>query len=93
MSIYLSSKIRLMCSLVTSIFVYACESRTVTAELQSRMQVMQTRYYRKILRMSNEDHITNEEDCSKIQQAIGSHEDLSTIVERHKLQRYGHVSC
>ena len=32
-SISLSSKIRLMCSLVTSIFLYACESWTLTAEL------------------------------------------------------------
>ena len=32
-SISLSSKIRLMCSLVTSIFLYACELWTLTAEL------------------------------------------------------------
>ena len=35
-SISLSSKIRLMHSLVTSIFLYACESWTLTAELQRR---------------------------------------------------------
>ena len=33
-SISFSSKIRLMHSLVTSIFLYSCESWTVTAELQ-----------------------------------------------------------
>ena len=32
-NIFLSSKIRLMRSLVTSIFLYACESWTLTAEL------------------------------------------------------------
>ena len=26
-------------------------------------------------------------------QAIGPHQDLLTIVKRHKLQWYGHVSC
>ena len=36
-SISLSSKIQLMCSLVTSIFLYACESWTLTAELQRRI--------------------------------------------------------
>ena len=36
-SISLSSKIRLMCSLVTPIFLYACESWTLTAELQRRI--------------------------------------------------------
>ena len=38
------------------------------------------------------DHVTNEEVRTKIQQAIGSHENLLTIVKRHKLQWYGHVS-
>ena len=51
------------------------------------------RYYRKILRISHKDHVTNEEVHAKIQQAIGPHEDLLTIVKRHKLQWYGHVSC
>ena len=39
-SIFLSSKIRLMRSLVTFIFLYACESWTITAELQRRIQAM-----------------------------------------------------
>ena len=38
-------------------------------------------------------HITNEEVRAKIQQAIGPHEDLLTIVKRRKLQWFGHVSC
>ena len=42
--ISLSSKIRLMRSLVTSIFLYACESWTLTAELLRRIQVMEMRY-------------------------------------------------
>ena len=79
-----------MGSLVTSIFLYACELWTVTAELQRRIQAMEMRCYRKILRISYKDHVTNEEVCAKIQQAIGPQEDL-TIVKRCKLQRYGHV--
>ena len=38
-SISVSSKIRLMRSLVTSIFLNACKSWTLTAELQRRIQV------------------------------------------------------
>ena len=41
----LSSKIRLMRSFVTSIFLYACESLTLTAELQRRIQAMEMRFY------------------------------------------------
>ena len=82
-----------MCSLVTSIFLYACESWTLTAELQRRIQAMEMRCYRKILHISYKDHVTNEKVCAKIQQAMGPHEDLLTIVKRSKLQWYGHVSC
>ena len=90
-SISLSSKIRQMRSLVTSIFLYVCESWTLTSELQRRIQAMEMRCYRKILHISYKDHVTNEEVRAKIQQATGPHEDL-TIVKRRKLQWYGHVS-
>ena len=90
-SISLSFKIRLMHFLVISIFLYACESWTLTAELPPKIQIMEMRCYHKILRISYKDHVTNKEVCVKIQQAIGPHEDL-TIVRRHKLQWYGHVS-
>ena len=83
-NISLSSKIRLVSSLVTSIFLYACESWTLTAELQRRIQAMEMRCYHKILRISYKDHVTNEEVHAKIQQAIGPHKDL-TIVKRHRL--------
>ena len=54
---------------------------------------MEMRCYRKILRISYKDHVTDEEVRAKVQQAIGPHEDLLTIVKRRKLQWYGHVSC
>ena len=82
-SISLSSKMR---SLVTSIFLYACESWTLTAELQRRIQAMEIRCYHKILLISYKDHVTNEEVRAKIQQAIGPHEDLLTIAKRRKLE-------
>ena len=47
---------------------------------------MEIRCYRKILRISYKDHVTNKEVRVKIQQAIGPHEDLLTIVKRRKLQ-------
>ena len=80
-----------MRSLVTSIFLYVFESWTLTAELQRRMRATEMRCYRKILRISYKDHVTNVKVCATIQQAIGPHEDL-TIVKRRKLQWYGRVS-
>ena len=64
----------------------------LTAELQRRIRAMKMRCYRKILRISYKDQVTNEKVCAKIQQAIGPHEDLLTIVKRRKLKWYGYVS-
>ena len=53
---------------------------------------MEMTRYHKILHISYKDHVTNKEVRAKIQQAIGRHKDLLTIVKRRKLQWYGHVS-
>ena len=53
---------------------------------------MEMRCYRKILRISHKDHVTEKEVHAMIQQAIGRHKDLLTIVKRRKLKWYGHVS-
>ena len=52
---------------------------------------MEMRCYRKILRISHKDHVTNDQVHAKIQQTIEPHEDL-TIVNRRKLQWYGQNS-
>ena len=43
---------RLKPVLITFIFLYGCESWTLTAELQRRIQAMEIRCYRRILRIS-----------------------------------------
>ncbi|KAK2171976.1 hypothetical protein NP493_1007g00000 [Ridgeia piscesae] len=60
-NIALSSKIRLMRSLVMSIFLYACESWTLTADTERRIQAMEMRCLRKFLGITYRDHISNEE--------------------------------
>ena len=62
-----------------------CESLALKAELQ-RIQVMEMRCYRKILRTSYKNHVTSKEVRAKIQQAIGPHENLPTIVMTRKVQ-------
>ena len=78
--------------LSSSIFLYACESWTLTAELQRRIQAMEMRCYRKIQHIWYKDHVTNEEVRAKILQAVGPHAVLLTIVKRCKLQWCGHIS-
>ena len=57
-SISLTSEIGLMRSLATFIFLCACASLTLTAELQRRTQAIEMRCYRKMLRISYKDHVS-----------------------------------
>ena len=91
-NIRLASKIRLMRSLVLSIFLYACESWTLTAELERRIAAMEMRCYRRLLGISYTLHITNKEVRNRITHEIGQHEDLLTTVKSRKLRWYGHVT-
>ena len=68
-NISLGSKVKLMRSL--AIFLYACESWTLTAELEKSTQAFEMRCYRRLLNISYKDHVTNEEIRRKIQTAIG----------------------
>ena len=69
-SISLSSKIRLMRSLVTSFSLYACESWTLTAELQRGIQATEKSFRHEILRISCKDRVTNEEVRAKIMRQL-----------------------
>ena len=81
-----------MRSLVISIFLYACESWTLIAELEKRTHAFEMRCYRRLLNISYKDHVTNEEVRRKIQAAIGEYDGLLTLVKKRKLRRFGHVS-
>ena len=57
-NIAISSKVRLMRSLAMSIFLYACETWTITADIERRIQALEMRCFRKLLGISYRDHIT-----------------------------------
>ena len=75
-NISLASKVKLMRTLILFTFLYACEMRC----------------YRRLLNISYKDHVTNEEVRNRIQNAIGVHDDLLTMVKKRKLRQYGHIS-
>ena len=50
-----------MRSLAMSIVLYACETWTITADIERRIQALEMRCFRKLLGISYRDHITNEE--------------------------------
>ena len=81
-----------MRTLILSTFFYACESWTLTAEIERRIQTLQMRCYRRLLNISYKDHVTNEDVRNRIQNATGVHDDLLTMVKKRKLRWYGHIS-
>ena len=93
-NISLASKVKLMRTLILSTFLYARESWTLTAEIERRIQALEMRCYRRLLKISYKDHVTNEEVCNRIQNAIGLHGDLLNMVKKRKLRwyMYGHIS-
>nr|XP_027217217.1 uncharacterized protein LOC113809734 [Penaeus vannamei] len=70
----------------SSKFLYACESWTLTAEKERKIQAMEMRNYRRFLGISYTDRITNEEVRKRIRCAIGPHDELLKTVKQRKLR-------
>ena len=83
---------KLMRSLVIFIFLYACESWTLIAELEKRTRAFEMRCYRRLLNILYKDNVTNEDVRRKIQAAIGEYDKLLSLVKKRKLRWFGHVS-
>ncbi|GFS00104.1 LOW QUALITY PROTEIN: hypothetical protein ElyMa_004545500 [Elysia marginata] len=59
-SISFKAKHKLFRSLVSSILTYGCETWTLMADTERRIQVFENKCLRKLLRISYKDHVTNE---------------------------------
>ena len=90
-NIFLGSKVKLMRSIVISIFLYACESWTLTVELEKRTQAFVMRCYWRLLDISYKDHVTNEVVCREIKAANGEYNELLNLVKKRKLRWFDHV--
>ena len=64
--IRLKYKLKLMDSLVNSIFLYACETWTLTAELEKRILAFEMKNIRKLLGITYLDRVTNQEIIDRI---------------------------
>ena len=77
-NITIISKIRLMRSLAMSIFLYACETWTTTADIERRIQALEMRCFLKLLGTSYRDHITNEKVKARTGNAVWPYEELTS---------------
>ena len=85
-NISLASKVKLMRTILST-FLYACESWTLTADIERRIQALEMRCYKKPLNIFYKNHVTNKEVRNRIQ-----NDDFLTMVKKRKPRWYGHIS-
>ena len=90
-TISFSSKFELYKSLVTSVLLFGCETWTLLADSEERIQAFETKCLRKLLRISYLEHKTNDWVQSKINFLVDLQEPLLAAVTRRKLAWFGHL--
>ena len=84
--------LKLYKALVLSILLYGCESWTLTAELEKKIQAFEMKCLRKLLNISWTEHKTNELVRYQVELAVSTQEPLLATAKRRKMQWYGHVT-
>ncbi|PIK55282.1 endonuclease-reverse transcriptase [Apostichopus japonicus] len=87
-----STKFRLYNSLVVSILLYGCQTWTLLAESERRIQAFETKCLRKLLRILYTDRKTNDYVRETVGDLVGPYEPLLSTVKRRKLAWFGHVT-
>ncbi|GFR80155.1 endonuclease-reverse transcriptase [Elysia marginata] len=91
-SISFKAKHKLFRSLVSSILTYGCETWTLLADTERRIQVFENKCLRKLLPISYKDQVTNESVREVVVAYVGPQEPLLATVKRRKLAWFGHVT-
>ena len=84
-SISLPTKLKLYKSLVVSILLYGCESWTLTADTERRIEAFENKIYRRLLHISYRKHKTNAYVKEQIINCAGEQEPLLATIKRRKL--------
>ena len=91
-NISFTTKYRLYQALVVSILLYGCETWTLLADSERRIQAFETKCLRKLLGISYLEHKTNDYVRKKIKDLVGPQEPLLATVKQRKLVWFGHVT-
>ena len=83
---------KLMKSLVHSIFLYGSETWTLTSYLENRINSFENKCYRKILNITYLDRISNTDLHLKISEILGNTDSLMNTIKKRKLKWYGHLT-
>ena len=86
--------VKLQRALVISIFLYACESCYLTAELEKKNVGLWDGWeaIESLLNITFKDNASNEDARKTIQAVTGKYDDLLTLIKNRKLKWFGHIS-
>jgi hypothetical protein len=84
-------KFKLYNSLVLSVLLYGCESWTLVAESERRLQAFEMKCFRRMLGISYRERKTNEYVNMQVRSLAGPVKPLLTTVKRRQFQWFGHV--
>ena len=90
-NISLPTKLRLYRALVQTIVLYGCETWTLMAATERKLQAFENKCMRKILQISYLEHKTNEYVWEKIKSITCHQETIITTIKRRKMAWFGHV--
>ena len=77
---------------MVSILLYGCESWTLTAELEKKIQAFETKCFRRLLHISWTERKTKEFVCNQVAILAGPQEPLLATVKRRKMMWFGHAT-
>lgn len=83
----LKTKIRLAKCYVFSILLYGVEAWTLTDLLMKKLEAFEMWVYRRIMRVSWTDRITNEE----VLRRLGKQREISFTIKKRKMEYFGHI--
>ena len=83
----INTRKRLIKCYITSTLLYASETWTFNKELLNKISSFEMWMYRKMLKISYTDHVTNEE----VLRRVGEKPSLTKNIVKRKLQYFGHI--
>ena len=86
------TKHKLYKTLVISVLLYGCETWTLHAEAERKIQAFETKCLRRLLRISYKEHKTNDFVWNTVTNLVGPQEPLLSIIKRRKLSWFGNVT-
>ncbi|XP_069972232.1 uncharacterized protein [Penaeus vannamei] len=81
------TKVRVLDCYVNSVLLYGSECWTISAQMEKRLEATEMWFFRRMLRISWTDHVTNQE----ILQRVGRKKTLMMTLRRRQLEFLGHA--